>query len=197
MKDGFGHIKPSPALVQSCIFCENNTSVNPAILQSPPLQEAILSGIDLLGSQLLSPFLFFTGRACITQEGGFCIHSPTVGAQRLGLAAEEIHWQAWGVSGPTTGLFSALQDPGGHGIGLRLQAGKLSSSLAYIKENSPWWIERQDLTAPLLSGCRAHHASSFSVFGQCFSVGLAVSPLRPLLSPFLASSPSLNSYLCL
>lgn len=68
--------------------------------------------MDLLRSQLFSLLLVSTNRVCTIQEGSFCIHSLTVGAQRLGLAAEEIHWQAWGVSGPTAGRLSCYKTLG-------------------------------------------------------------------------------------
>lgn len=91
MKKSPDHIKPSTGQMQSSILCVNSTNAAPLYSNHLHFHEAALSGIDFLRSQLLSPFLIFTDGACTIQEGVFCIHSSTVIAQRLGLAAEEIH----------------------------------------------------------------------------------------------------------
>lgn len=114
-----------------------------------------LMELMLFRPQLLSLFLVFTDKAWTILECGFHTLSSMVGAQRLGLAAEEIHWQAWDVSGPTAGpLFYKTQGTWNS----RLQIENSPSSLAHIKNNFPWWIKRQELSCspdgkytPLLS----------------------------------------------
>lgn len=183
MKNGFSCINPSTGRGQPCVLC---VSANfwPPVLQSPSQGSSGWSWLAQAPFLLL--FLGLHWAACAVQQNGFCIHRPTLRAQRRGLAAEEIHWQAWGVSEPTAGLL--LSSYKTRGTWRRTEVTSQKTPPAFwrtVKEIPPVNWEAVDccslslpLEIPLLSSQSLRRLGSVSLWTPSSSLACRLSFLK-------------------